>query len=775
MNSKPGNVGVFVALLFGSLHTAFGADPPYYSRKGTWHETVLASRESQSRIARQSVLKMGVTPGAWHSIGPFTSEHPFADQFGPEKTPAAAPAGESNGKRWVRQDDWVDGEIIELPNVDLSANYVTREIQSRKSTEIKAYLGSDDGIKLWLNGTLVLEHDIHRGCSRNQEIVSLPLRQGRNMLLIKITNGGGPTAFYFSLVDLDPAVIWKLAARDFPAFREEMEWEREDGIWEGSWTPGLYTSLGRRYAERRDQVASEIGVPVPAGTVTSGTVAELWTVRKSYVDVRRRRKELRAREAAELTLTPKPPPEPRINGPKIYGARPGNPFLYSIPATGTRPIEFSADGLPSGLFVDRKRGRITGAVRQRGEYTVRLRAKNAHGEAERMLKLVIGDTVALTPPLGWNSWNCFASDVDDAKVRAAAEAMVRSGLADHGWTYINIDDCWEIKPESNDPVLGGPPREPDGTIRTNKKFPDMNALSDYVHSLGLKLGIYSSPGPLTCAGYTASYGHELQDARTYAAWGIDYLKYDWCSYDRIARDRSLPELQKPYRLMRAALDSVNRDIVYSLCQYGMGDVWEWGAAVGGNSWRTTGDITDSWESMSGIGFGQAGHEKHAGRGRWNDPDMLVVGYVGWGPALHPTRLSPHEQMTHITLWALLASPLLIGCDMTRLDEFTLSLLTNDEVIAVNQDALGAQAGRVAQNGMLEVWVRDLEDGSKAVGLFNRGEKSARVRVLWSDLETSGRQTVRDLWRQKELGSFEEYFETDVARHGAVMVKIQAAH
>jgi alpha-galactosidase len=177
--------------------------------------------------------------------------------------------------------------------------------------------------------------------------------------------------------------------------------------------------------------------------------------------------------------------------------------------------------------------------------------------------------------------------------------------------------------------------------------------------------------------------------------------------------------------------------------------------------------------MSGIGFGQAGHEKHAGRGRWNDPDMLVVGYVGWGPALHPTRLSPHEQMTHITLWALLSSPLLIGCDMTRLDEFTLSLLTNDEVIAVNQDALGVQAGRVAQNGMLEVWARDLEDGAKAVGLFNRGEKTARVRVLWSDLGRTGTQSVRDLWRQKDLGSFEEYFETDVARHGAAMVKIQA--
>lgn len=299
----------------------------------------------------------------------------------------------------------------------------------------------------------------------------------------------------------------------------------------------------------------------------------------------------------------------------------------------------------------------------------------------------------------------------------------------------------------------------------------MKALSDYVHMKGLKLGIYSSPGPQTCAGYAGSYGFELQDARQYADWGIDYLKYDWCSYDGIAKDRSLRELKKPYEVMRSALNSVNRDILYSLCQYGMGNVWEWGEQVGGNCWRTTGDIVDTWESMSTIGFGQVGHESYAGPGHWNDPDMLVVGWVGWGPRLHPTRLTPQEQVTHITLWSLLASPLLIGCDMTRLDEFTSSLLTNDEILDVHQDPLGRQARRVAVSGTCEIWARPLEGGSIAVGLFNRGSKGNRCTVRWSDLGISGKRTVRDLWRQADEGMFENEVSVNVGRHGAVMLTV----
>jgi len=488
-------------------------------------------------------------------------------------------------------------------------------------------------------------------------------------------------------------------------------------------------------------------------------------------------------KVAPYVLTPKPGRGPRINGPKVLGVRPGHSVLFTAAATGDRPMRFSADNLPEGLTLDPSSGRIAGKIDAKGEHAIVLHAHNDHGEATRPLKIVVGDIIALTPPMGWNSWNCWAEAVSDEKVRASADAMVASGLIDHGLRYVNIDDCWEIKPsKKDDPVLGGPQRNPDGSIRTNGKFPDMKGLAEYVHGKGLKIGLYSSPGPLTCGGYVASYGHELDDAKQYAAWGFDYLKYDWCSYGKIAddirRQSQHPDereiLQKPYSVMLHALDQVDRDIVYSLCQYGMGDVWTWGSQVGGNSWRTTGDINDSWQSMSSIGFGQAGHEKFAGPGHWNDPDMLVVGKVGWGPSLHPTKLNPDEQYTHISLWCLLSAPLLIGCDMTQLDDFTLSLLTNDEVLEVDQDALGKQAARISKDGDVEVWAKELEDGSRAVGLFNRADEEQNVVATFASLGISGSQSVRDLWRQKDLGNFADRFEAKVPAHGVVLVKITPA-
>jgi alpha-galactosidase len=463
-----------------------------------------------------------------------------------------------------------------------------------------------------------------------------------------------------------------------------------------------------------------------------------------------------------VVLTPRSSPMPAIHGAKVFGVRPGSPFLFTIPATGEGPLTFSAEGLPGGLTVDPQSGRITGLLTNRGTFPVTLHAKGRRGTASRPLKIVCGGTIALTPPLGWNSWNGFGCDVTEANVRAAADAMVSSGLINHGWTYINIDDCWEAG------------RDTDGNILANSKFPDMKALTDYVHGKGLKIGLYSSPGPKTCAGHEGSYMHEEKDARRYADWGFDYLKYDWCSYGDIARRPNLAEMQKPYQVMRDALNQVQRDIVFSLCQYGMGSVWEWGADVGGNCWRTTGDINDSWISMSGIGFNQVGHEKFAGPGHWNDPDMLVVGYVGWSARVRPTKLTPNEQYTHISLWCLLCSPLLIGCDMTKLDDFTLNLLTNDEVLDVSQDPLGRQAARVAKDGDLEVWAKDMEDGSKAVGLFNRSDDEAAVTAKWSDLGVTGKQTVRDLWRQKNVGAFENEFHASVPRHGVVLIKLTPA-
>ena len=481
----------------------------------------------------------------------------------------------------------------------------------------------------------------------------------------------------------------------------------------------------------------------------------------------------------KITLTPKPPATPRINGAKVVGVRPGRPLLYQVAATGQRPMKYAAENLPAGFTLDEGTGGITGKETAAGSHKVKVRATNALGTAETVIRIEVGDAIALTPPMGWNSWNCFADDVSDAKVRAAVDTFVASGLTQHGWTYINIDDCWQVR--EREPAEKR--RSADGRVLTNAKFPDMRALADYIHANGLRAGLYSSPGPATCAGFEGSYKHEADDARQYAEWGYDYLKYDWCAYQRVAeqirRQPNRPSehdvLQHPYDVMRDELVKQDRDIVYSLCQYGWGDVWTWGASAGGQCWRTTGDIEDSWSSMSGIGFSQAGHEKYAKPGHWNDPDMLVVGKVGWGPKLHATRLTPSEQYTHVSLWSLLASPLLIGCDLTQLDDFTLGLLTNDEVLAVNQDALGKQAGRIAANDDdTEIWAKDLEDGSKAVGLFNRSEVPLKVTVKWSQLGLAGKQTVRDLWRQAAAGESDDSFTADVSRHGAVLVKVSPA-
>ena len=450
----------------------------------------------------------------------------------------------------------------------------------------------------------------------------------------------------------------------------------------------------------------------------------------------------------------------------MVGARPGRPFLFTVPATGLRPMTFDAKNLPGGLIIDKNSGIITGRVMQPGEYTVTLSAKNNRGLAEDNLKIVIGDQIALTPPMGWNSWNCWGLSVDQEKILASARVFKEKGLMDHGWTYINIDDGWEIKGDS--PL---PKRDTRGNILTNEKFKDMKGLGDSIHALGLKFGIYSSPGPLTCGGYTATYQYELKDARSFAGWGVDYLKYDWCSYDKIAKDQSRPELMKPYQVMRKALDELDRDIVYSLCQYGMGKVWEWGAEVGGNLWRTTGDIADTWESMRDIGFNQVDNAAYAGPGHWNDPDMLVIGWVGWGPTLHPTRLTPDEQYTHISLWCLLSAPLLIGCDPERLDDFSLNLLTNDEVLALDQDPLGKQALPIIKKDSIQVWMKDLADGDKAVGIFNLGEKTEQFTLDLQQLGLTGPVAVRDLWRQKNLGKKSSPVDFLIPAHGVILIKL----
>ncbi|MEO6845604.1 MAG: NPCBM/NEW2 domain-containing protein [Ginsengibacter sp.] len=473
-------------------------------------------------------------------------------------------------------------------------------------------------------------------------------------------------------------------------------------------------------------------------------------------------------------LTPPESPYPKIHGAKVFGVRPGHPFQFRISATGKRPMTFAAENLPKGLSLNTATGIITGVLEKRGETVVTLKATNELNMATRKLKIVVGDKIALTPPMGWNGYNRFGDSLSQAIIKAAVDTMVNSGLINHGWTYINIDDGWSVKPGSTDPMRGGEPRDANGMINSNQKYPDMKELTDYIHSKGLKAGLYSSPGKLTCGGYTASYQFEEKDAKRWADWGFDYIKYDYCQYEEISKSHTIEALQKPYIIMRHALDKLDRDIVFSFSQYGMGDSWKWAGKIGGNCWRTTGDLIDTWGSLSETGFTQAGHEKYAGPGHWNDPDMLVVGNVGWGELKYPSRLTADEQYTHISLWSLLAAPLLIGCDIVDMDDFTKSLLTNDEVLDIDQDPLGNQASRIFKENGLEIWAKDLEDGSKAVGLFNRNSTTETIRVKWNILGLNGRQIARDLWRQRNEGIFSDSFSAIVPAHGVKLITLRKA-
>ncbi|WP_312769181.1 NPCBM/NEW2 domain-containing protein [Epilithonimonas sp.] len=490
-------------------------------------------------------------------------------------------------------------------------------------------------------------------------------------------------------------------------------------------------------------------------------------------------------------LTPKPAPTPKLNSAGVYGARPGSPFLFRIPATGDRPMTFSAKNLPTGLKIDSETGIITGKIDTKGTYEVVLNAKNTKGSASKKLNIEIDDRIALTPTMGWNSWNCFGHEVSADKVKRTADALVKTGLVNHGWNYINIDDSWQFNRDGKDLSFQGKMRDENGYILTNSKFPDMKELTDYFHSKGLKAGIYSSPGPWTCGGCAGSYGYEKQDAESYAKWGIDYLKYDWCSYggviDGLPDNDSnkvaslnfqgggdLDKGVKPFKLMGNLLKQQPRDIVYNLCQYGMGDVWKWGNDADAQSWRTTNDITDTWASVKNIALAQDKASTFAKPGNWNDPDMLVVGIVGWGNP-HQSRLKPDEQYLHISLWSIFSAPLLIGCDLEKLDDFTLNLLTNDEVIAVNQDVLGKQGVCLQTIGELKIYVKKLEDGGKAVAFANFGRE--KVNMSYKDfkqLGISGRQTVRDIWRQKDIAKINttnQALSLDIPAHGVAYYKL----
>jgi len=353
--------------------------------------------------------------------------------------------------------------------------------------------------------------------------------------------------------------------------------------------------------------------------------------------------------------------------------------------------------------------------------------------------------------MGWNSWNHFQLAIDDAIIRAEANAMVTSGLKAAGYEYVVIDGGWEGFHDTN------------GVFHPNaEKFPDMKGLCDYVHSLGLKVGIHTSPGPTTCRGHEASYGHEKQDAQTFAQWGMDFVKYDWCSGDEVYRPE---EMQGAYKKMSDALKATGRPILYSLCQYGMQDVWKWGGAAGGQMWRTTGDIGDNYNSMILIGLEQNGLEKYAGPGHWNDPDMLEIGNG---------KMNSDEYRTQMSLWCLLAAPLFAGNDLTRMDAATLKLLTNPEVIAVDQDAVGVQGHCARPEGPEQIWTKRLADGNTAVGVFNLDAHPMSITVNFKALGLPEKVQARDLWLQKDLGALDENITLPVTRHGAMLLKVKPA-
>ena len=488
-------------------------------------------------------------------------------------------------------------------------------------------------------------------------------------------------------------------------------------------------------------------------------------------------------------LTPASPKSPRINTAKIIGATPGNPLQLLIATTGTRPMHFSVTGLPAGLKLDRNTGIISGSVTRPGSYDVTLGAVNRYGTNKKRILIKIGDTIALTPPMGWNGWNCWETAIDKEKVIASANAMVKTGLRDHGWTYINIDDSWQ-----------GSRYGPLNALQPNEKFPGIKNMFDYIHSLGLKGGLYSTPYIASYGGYPGAssampqggethqtimtnrrafnhidkYRFEKEDALQMADWGADFLKYDW-RIDAASTER-----------MSTALKKSGRDIVFSLSNSApFADVDEWVRLS--NMYRTGPDIRDSWESLYQLAFSLDKWAPYAGHGHWNDPDMMIVGQVTIGPELHPSHLTPAEQFSHISIYSLLGAPMLIGCPIETLDDFTLNLLTNDEIIAIDQDPLGKSARLLANYNGVEIWVKQLEDESYAVGLFNTDNygKTPQSYFRWKDEQQKlfefdfakvglgGKWQLRDVWRQRGLGVHAGKFDTHISHHGVVMLKMKA--
>lgn len=500
-------------------------------------------------------------------------------------------------------------------------------------------------------------------------------------------------------------------------------------------------------------------------------------------------------------LTPVPGKKPQINAPQVYGARPDKPFIYRIPCTGARPLEFEAAGLPPSLKLDKEHGIISGRTPgENGDYQITFSAKNNSGNDEKKFTLVIGELLALTPTMGWNHWYTHYHFITAELIKTAADAMVASGMADVGYQYVSIDDCWmRISPEQVEGTLDpnrktrsegldqvakvGRVRDEHGQVLTARDFPDMKELTDHIHAHGLKAGIYTSPGETTCQRFEGTYGHEIMDARTYAEWGFDLLKYDWCSYGKIwnlMKGDKEENRAIPYKLMSGALEAQDRDIVLNICEYGH-QVWEWGREAGGHSWRVGGDLghTLTEGGVYKIAEKNIGLRGYNGPGSWNDPDYLILGM--WrspfekAVPLHPVELTPNEQYSYFSLWCLMACPLFFSGDMGAVDDFTRNILCNTELIEVNQDRLGKCAEPIRMTPDTWILKKTMSDGNVIVGFFNlRQDKDAEISVFWREMEMCCGQMARDLWRQKDIGIFSDEMTVRVGPLGCAVIKLTPA-
>lgn len=441
--------------------------------------------------------------------------------------------------------------------------------------------------------------------------------------------------------------------------------------------------------------------------------------------------------------------KPCINSPAIVGHYPSTPFLFYIPTTGQRPMEWSAEGLPEGLELDSATGIITGTLTARGDYSVILKARNALGAAEKKLMIRMGDELLLTPPMGWSSWNTFGRHLNEELLLQTADAMAANGMRDLGYSYINIDDFWQL-----------PERSADGHLQVDKtKFPrGIKYVADYLHRLGFKLGIYSDAAPKTCGGVCGSYGYEAVDAQDFAAWGVDLLKYDYCN-----APAGRVEAQERYAKMGKALRQTGRSIVFSVCEWGQREPWKWAARTGGHLWRVSGDIGDVWNREPGQMGGLRGILNileinaplagYARPGSWNDPDMLVVGIGGKSMSIgyeSGQGCTMEQYKSHFSLWCMMASPLFCGNDVRNMTDSVARILLDADLIAINQDMAGRQAERSIRSDYYDVWVKPLADGRKAVACFNRTDFPQEVELNTKLVEELSLKRVYSLDSRAEV-------------------------